>query len=538
MMQRCGWILVIAGALLLTGCGETEMTIWLNPDGSGRATIRQAMHPMMEGATSGRQLTNRVANLIAKTSGVEAWQDITLERTDKGPLMFQGTAYFSDIEQLHMPMLIQDLRFEWLVPVGGQAGRLAIRHAPPEDAKVWEAVPEATWRAVPQAQIEAWRDDYRHKLAIVPWVMAVSPVTIMVHLPGSITDASNLEQVDAHSVRLALDPLDWVESWIGVVRDDAMIARALTLEPDADPDRVNRHTLGMAFAALGPHSVSVESDREPWFDYASTVEAVLAGEAAMWERLGREDDFALPVTLASEGAHLLGAVWKREVIADDAGRWAWGRPTCRVQVRAELGEVPEGSVQAHIHSARCPSGHSLVTGDRVRLAPHQIAQSADRRAVLLSIDLAAPPSGETVVAELAGVIEFHVKRGDNQIDLGFSTLAPGATGTRFEARIERIGRGLWGATSGETLRFAISRRSGLQLRGIAVVTPDGRTLPCTHRSWYLSAERGFEIMLREGGALPRDATIVLDVRQPPRRVELPFAFADIPIHSGRPGELD
>ena len=391
---------------------------------------------------------------------------------------------------------------------------------------------------ISQDKIEAWRKDQRFLLAALPFDLLLRPFQVTLHMPGRIVAASNVEQVDAQRVRFVLNPYDFIESWAGVIRDDAAVARALRLA-DGDDDAQSVHaTMKMAFSALGPHTVSVAPDARPWFDYAPEVEAALSGEADLWETLARESDFGLAETLSPAGVHLLGAVWQREVVRDVDTRWDWGAPSCRVYIRAELGDVAMGSATVYLRKARCADGHALIDRQRTRLPWNQVSLSQDRRAVLLSISLPPPPSGADVLGKLEGTIEFNVDSGPRQIDLGFSELAPGATGKRFEARIDRIGRAVWSGASGETLHFAFSRRSGLQLNDIMVVTSDGRTLPCAYRSVPLSGERGYAIMLRDGGDMPRDATIVLDVRQPPRHVELPFAFADIAIRSGKPGTLE
>ena len=43
---------MLAALSLLAGCGESEIEIWLNIDGSGRATVKRTINTLLTGDSS------------------------------------------------------------------------------------------------------------------------------------------------------------------------------------------------------------------------------------------------------------------------------------------------------------------------------------------------------------------------------------------------------------------------------------------------------------------------------------------------------
>ncbi len=138
-MGKFSRILLIIGFATIVGCIETKDEFTVNPDGSGKV-IHELTFPAMNleagfqtmgGGAPGEmgggkppsemaggkpsdpnaQLKNSVREILSKSSGVDAWKDVSYKITDDGRMYFKGTAYFPDINSLsiHSPNISSDM---------------------------------------------------------------------------------------------------------------------------------------------------------------------------------------------------------------------------------------------------------------------------------------------------------------------------------------------------------------------------------------------------------------------------------------------
>ena len=140
----------LAAAFALVSCFETEQDFILNPDGSGKVVHESKFHPFdfniaIGGHNPGEEekMRQAVANIIEKSKGVDAWDDVHFERLDDGRILFRGTAWFPDLSKLKIENQMM-LEFDWTRDPSGNGGLSlsfgndggddeAEKNAPPED---------------------------------------------------------------------------------------------------------------------------------------------------------------------------------------------------------------------------------------------------------------------------------------------------------------------------------------------------------------------------------------------------------------------
>jgi hypothetical protein len=93
--------------MAFTGCVEGEQTFTLNPDGSGKVSIKVVMPPFdlrsaikQPAKESLEDMRRGMLQPLLQTLGVEAWKDVSADFTPDGHLKFTGTAYFKNYNHL------------------------------------------------------------------------------------------------------------------------------------------------------------------------------------------------------------------------------------------------------------------------------------------------------------------------------------------------------------------------------------------------------------------------------------------------------
>ncbi|MCX5682063.1 MAG: hypothetical protein NT049_00025 [Planctomycetota bacterium] len=110
----------ILAAALVAGCFEGKAEFDLNPDGSGKVVAdflfpsrapwllkKAAPHPADPSAAAAEPAANPeedmndcVGAFIKKSTGIDAWKDVSFQRAADGRIQFKGTAYFKDLTKV------------------------------------------------------------------------------------------------------------------------------------------------------------------------------------------------------------------------------------------------------------------------------------------------------------------------------------------------------------------------------------------------------------------------------------------------------
>lgn len=540
--------LALAVVAWCSGCRETEQTVWLNPDGSGKVEMTIRYQPGLltffeaDGDVRSQAdtftrlgLEDRAARLVERTQGVTAWEQVSMTLLEDGGARFQGTAYFDTIDRLDFTAVASGYRFQWQTNRVTGGGTLTIRQ------RLTDHLPE---RPHPPGQLDDalrtrmqhLRADFRRLRAFLLPQAGMDAYRVTVYLPGTVQEVVNLVPNGGSAVTLQPDSLAVMNAWDHLMHDDDTLAGLLALPDydDSSPSRY-RYELALAYAALGPHVVTVAPPLTPRFAYAVRVAEAQRQEAVMWEQLARQGELLRPETVPGDGVHVLGTVWRRDIEAHAAGGWSWGAPTCRVYLVAGLRAEPEQVPVVRILEAVCPAGRSLRPGGRERLPLRDVTSGQDRRSWLLAVDVDMPASGAMRVKRLRGELEYRVQGGSREVDLEFETLQEQSAGRLYEAEITRSNRGIWSGRSGVILRLSLQVPAGLQIQGVRVRDAQGREIPADSRRTARASRRTeYSLMPAAGGAFPDHGTLVLIVREPPRLERMPFEFSEIPIDKGGP----
>ena len=109
-MKRLHLAILIGILLLLTACKDTKASFILNPDGSGKLIYYDTLFGMadflegLEGEELQRNIDDNVrTNILGNFVGVDAWKDVSYSLNEAGDLVFEGTVYFKDVNELSLP---------------------------------------------------------------------------------------------------------------------------------------------------------------------------------------------------------------------------------------------------------------------------------------------------------------------------------------------------------------------------------------------------------------------------------------------------
>jgi len=313
----------LAAGGLAAGCFEGKTDVTLNPDGTGKiagdltfrleppwtgkkkeppakpapsvpstpsttvtstASAAASTAPAEEMATPDEQMKEAVYNILKRSSGIDAWKDVSFELLEHNRVRLSATGYFRDLS--HVRIYPDAGRTSINFHSDGGNGLMLVLASPKEIAKKGET-PRAA-REIPEEELakkmKDMRAGYQAMRGNLGMTVAGLNFTFAFHVPGTPTDIKGLEPAgnvlsytaEGQKVMQALD---------AVVADNATLARMilagerLTNFESAIPKNFFSGAKGECWARImGPF-------REQ-FDYKAECDAAKKGQAEMMTRLG------------------------------------------------------------------------------------------------------------------------------------------------------------------------------------------------------------------------------------------------------------
>ncbi|MCX5637722.1 MAG: hypothetical protein NTX52_08540, partial [Planctomycetota bacterium] len=304
-MSKFSWVLLIIAFATIVGCIETKDEFTVNPDGSGKV-IHEITFPVNLGAgfqamgggappemgdgkpPSGMtgnkpsdpqaQLKDSVREILGKSSGVDAWKDVSYKITDDGKMYFKGTAYFPDINNLKIYSAGFESNMMQLSFTRNGLGEVTIEIKGQEQPAAQKPPPAP---AVSEAQLDELvrqrRVQYEQSRAMIQGFFSGLKIEAILHLPGQIKEVSNFERIDDRTVRVAFDGAKMLQIMDRMMQDNAWLKEQIRAGKDptsAGPNDLEANEL--LFGQRAPIRVVVGQGAKQLFDYGNEVTAAQA----------------------------------------------------------------------------------------------------------------------------------------------------------------------------------------------------------------------------------------------------------------------
>lgn len=293
-MNMIKWLL-LAALITLAGCIDEKEELTINPDGSGKVFYSVNLKNMDLGALMGApsaaakvDIKDNLKKLLEKSQGIDTWKDVSYKTLEDGRVHIEATGYFPDINKVILDKSIEkqkkpEIKFTKVddkitVEFIGEADNTSDQNNMP---------PTLTDEQIDE-QVKMAKMGYQQGKIMMRSFMKDLKFERILHLPGNITETTNLTKVDENTARIAFDGEKATEAMDLMMADDAYLKEMIKKgsDPMQKPDEMKLNE--MLFGEAAAISVTVEEVDEALFDYKSEMEAAKAEFAAMKDKLYSE----------------------------------------------------------------------------------------------------------------------------------------------------------------------------------------------------------------------------------------------------------
>jgi hypothetical protein len=520
-------------AMVLTACFETKQDFTLNPDGSGKVVHECRFQPFSmnfgaDGAepTEEEKLKKAVADLISKSEGVDAWDNVHYEQLDDGRILFRGTAWFPDIAKLKIENQTM-MAFQWNRDPSGN-GELSMNIEKGDDDD-----DEAEAPNTPPADEEgrkkwlaAERGKFQQARMMMVTMLAGMKHNATFRLPGGAGETRNFEKADDGALSIAFQGEKFLTAMDALMADDEwLLANGAGGEQGPEFDGIFAEKI---FGQPGMPIAKRTALGDPLFDYQAEVAAARANAPALQEKLGSAAVAALP---PSEGGPLKSArvVGIRLSNAVDSAlelRPFNDEPGLGLSILCEFdGAVFEIDDKSTVETATTDTGASILPKSEFRRQINFPRLSPNKTHTLFDISLSTPPAGATRLRDLAGTLQYTTAGATKEIDVGIAKIEKGARGEELGAEITEIEPG-WKEDGPLDLSLRLNISHNL-LQKAYLVTGDTRTE--LESRGYSGSNDTTTFTLELPKKYNPDSRIVVEVYDGLRNFTAPFILRDIPL---------
>jgi len=259
-------------AVAAGGCLEEKSEYFLNPDGSGKVIYESYILSMDMGmgmAAPAQDPNAKVAETLqtitTQSKGVDAWKNVSCNAASDGRIHFKGTAYFRDINKLAIQNKM--LKFPMKRNEGGQI----VIAFDTENTEQFggEEIPANLSDEEIEKRIEKSKAEYNQSRMMVAAFMPSLKLEAILHLPGTIAEASNFERIDDKTVRVAIEGQKLLAVMDAIMNDDQLLREQLKAgKKMTDDDAMMNEKL---FGQKAPVQVVVNPASENVFDYEAEL---------------------------------------------------------------------------------------------------------------------------------------------------------------------------------------------------------------------------------------------------------------------------
>lgn len=597
-MKRLSRILLVIGLTAIVGCIETKDELTVNPDGSGklvheRTFVSMNLGPGFADSTGGgtpsgdvggqsslmtgpqpgspggagtqAQLEQSVKEILSKSSGVDAWKDVSYTITNQGKMYFKGTAYFPDINNLtiHNAILggpsggsgsglvfsrsesgeiIIEMKTGQTGAAGGGAGGAGRGTTPPPVLSEDQL----------NEQVRQARMQYEQSKPMLQGFFAGFKSEIILHLPGRIKEVTNFEQIDDQTVRIVVDGARLLGIIDRKIQDEMWLKEQIRSGKDPTSSGPNDLEMNeLLFGQRAPIRVVVDAAAKPLFDYTTEMTAAKADYQAVLGQLGLKEgpaqaapeivttpaevtvtEITPPATEEETGMKVIvGGV--RLVRLSDFGRGIMPLGQNSGYTLSLIAELPTAVIKVptgRVEKAITDSGKDLLPKEQWDRKIRFPTLATDNKTVIFDAGLLLPDEAARGLEEVSGILEYLTASGSKEVDLGVIALKVGAKGADLGAVISSIEADPWQKNA-----TMLGLRLDLPAEAIGSVifsTEDGAKLDITRRS---AASINGTTMLKFSvpGNVPASARVVVNVFEDLKKNEIPFRIRNVTL-TGQP----
>jgi hypothetical protein len=283
-------------AAAAAGCIESESEYTLNPDGSGKVTVRWVCAPVwtLQGGKDkdpDEEAKGAIRSELRDSKGVDCWKDVTYAIRNDGKVEFKGTAYFKDLEKLELHAQGYAQAFPGLRLSRDGKGGLVLGLAPPKPKEGEEKEPlpetEEQWKK----RLRKERFEYQQSRPLFDTFFNNCSIKVTVTLPGEVGETAGFQKAAGNAVRHAVDGKAVVKALNDLMMDDARLREALkkgfTLNGDKTDSEEYRNEF--LYGLKGPVRTTLKGGPTPAFDYAKEVDgAARKAHETLFATLGVE----------------------------------------------------------------------------------------------------------------------------------------------------------------------------------------------------------------------------------------------------------
>lgn len=559
--------LLLIGATCILGCIEEKSEYTINPDLSGKATFELVFTPSHLGSGKpGDALEELVKPEIEKilwnSKGIETWKDISFELTDNGSVRFTGTAYFPNVNELHLsrPEVREGNR---LMFSKDESGRITIElpHAPDTNDSMEPSSRLDLSEAELTRQIKLAKLRYNQVRPMMQAAFGTFEQEWFLYLPAKIARISNIEKVNDTTVHHKLVGREMLEHMDKVMADDEQL-KLLILDGrnpfENGPDELFFDELFLH--RDGPLQIVLSTDSADLFDYQSEVTAARNDYVRMLRELAlspvkpgqppatpdRPEAPTVSRAPAVPGTVKVAGVQLVRYYDEERDIWPfhWNRGYT-LSLVLELAEPNLVITHGLIEKATTDTGTNILPSDTWISAPKL---SKDGKAALFEVNLYKPDEGAHGLAELSGVLVYLGSKGTREIDLGVMDFQKGAKGsvpgfyirslrpdynkeyTRMELAVNLLVGTLKSTKFYREDGTALQTAERDNLSGEGRIGSDGSGNPIVFRSGVsFSRDKIMDVDYRIKGKFPPRGRIVLEVLDEVTRHKISFRLTNISL---------
>jgi hypothetical protein len=289
---------MVAACGLAAGCFEGKADVTLNPDGTGKL-VGELTFPMEapwttppkvgdDLRTPEEQMKTVVTAIIKKSTGIDAWKDVSFEQVPGGKVHMKGTAYFKDAAKVKIYPDVRP-RFGY-GPEGADANMLILTRAAdrPEEKIRFKAMStdESTKAMKDQREIyKKLRPSFEDQLKSLKFDMTFAAPGVIGEVHGfKQQDNSLVVSIDGNRILHALDALV----------DDSAFLREFVVQSNTITNKwAAEEVRQRLYVNKGEVWAKVNDPLRPQFDYKTESEAAKKAMPDMLVKLGLEEPKAV-----------------------------------------------------------------------------------------------------------------------------------------------------------------------------------------------------------------------------------------------------
>jgi hypothetical protein len=285
----------LLAAVLAVGCFEGKARLTFNPDGSGKIAgevtlpvappwVPARKAPGDELKTPEEEMKAIVTAILKRSSGVDAWKDVSFERLPGDRIHFKGTAYFKDLAKVK---IYPDAR-----PRAGFAAdgpdvlMLILTRAADEEgpSKITRAMTgDEIVKALKQA-----RDQYRRARPSLASSLAGLKFDLAFDSPGTPAEVRGLVE-EQGLLTASLDGPRTLRAMDALFDDTAFLRDMITLGETVNSRTLSDLVRQRLFVSKGEAWAKMNGPFRAKFDYASEVAAARKALPEMMAKLGLDE---------------------------------------------------------------------------------------------------------------------------------------------------------------------------------------------------------------------------------------------------------